>query len=201
MRVVDQVYRDVPPSELDEDETETAHVLLFSGKPDEAALVAERIGLRAPCVCPPINDGSSKSHREPSAPGGSTGGLLSRLLSFLIEGFAACGEAPGPGCFGPSEHRDHQDLARGHSEHARGTNVVRWAGSDLPDLDETATNQTMTPTRHTSPIGRFWSRIRRERNVRRTIASLSALDDMTLKDIGLHRSQIGSVARYGNLPV
>ena len=76
---------------------------------------------------------------------------------------------------------------------------VRLVGSGLPDLHETASNQTRVPTTPTSSIARFWARMRRERNVRRTMVRLSALDDWTLKDIGLHRSQVESVARHGDL--
>ena len=42
-----------------------------------------------------------------------------------------------------------------------------------------------------------WSRMRRERQVRRTAAMLRAMDDQTLRDIGIHRSQIESVAVHG----
>ena len=40
-------------------------------------------------------------------------------------------------------------------------------------------------------------RIRRERDIARSIAQLSSLDDRTLLDMGIQRSQIAHVARYG----
>jgi uncharacterized protein YjiS (DUF1127 family) len=43
-----------------------------------------------------------------------------------------------------------------------------------------------------STIARFWSRGRRERHTRLMSAELQALDDRMLKDIGIHRCQIGS---------
>jgi uncharacterized protein YjiS (DUF1127 family) len=47
----------------------------------------------------------------------------------------------------------------------------------------------------TSRISSFRSWHRREREVRRTAALLEALDDRTLKDIGIYRCEIESVAR------
>jgi uncharacterized protein YjiS (DUF1127 family) len=46
-----------------------------------------------------------------------------------------------------------------------------------------------------SPVARFWSWARREWEVGRTIATLQALDDRTLRDLGLYRCQIASVVR------
>ena len=46
-------------------------------------------------------------------------------------------------------------------------------------------------------------RFRRRMAVRATIVQLSALDDRTLSDIGLRRSELGSIAmhgRFGRLP-
>jgi uncharacterized protein YjiS (DUF1127 family) len=39
--------------------------------------------------------------------------------------------------------------------------------------------------------------IRRERDIARSISMLASLDDRTLDDIGIHRSQIPQAARYG----
>lgn len=78
---------------------------------------------------------------------------------------------------------------------------------------ETAYNPNITErVRSTSPgwsaritslAARFWSRMRRKREVRLAITRLDVLDDRTLKDIGLHRSQVESAVthreRYGFL--
>jgi uncharacterized protein YjiS (DUF1127 family) len=47
-------------------------------------------------------------------------------------------------------------------------------------------------------IARLWSALCREWQTQRTIVRLEALDDHMLKDIGIHRSQIPSVAKHGN---
>jgi uncharacterized protein YjiS (DUF1127 family) len=43
---------------------------------------------------------------------------------------------------------------------------------------------------------RLWSKIRHERKCRRTIAALEALDDQTLKDIGVLRYDIEQDVRH-----
>jgi uncharacterized protein YjiS (DUF1127 family) len=45
--------------------------------------------------------------------------------------------------------------------------------------------------------GKLWSTLLLERDVRRSRDALLALDDRTLKDIGLSRSEIDRAARYG----
>jgi len=47
-----------------------------------------------------------------------------------------------------------------------------------------------------STIASFWSRSRRERQMRLARAELQALDDRMLKDIGLQRLQIESAALH-----
>jgi len=42
-----------------------------------------------------------------------------------------------------------------------------------------------------------WKAYRREREIGRAVAHLAALDDRTLKDIGLHRSEIENAVRRG----
>jgi uncharacterized protein YjiS (DUF1127 family) len=46
------------------------------------------------------------------------------------------------------------------------------------------------------PVFRFWSRLSRARRTRLTVTRLEALDDHMLKDIGIHRCQIESIARH-----
>lgn len=204
MRIVGQVYRDVSESELEKDATETEHGPLCSGAPYGRVLLVKRNDLSAPGEWRPTNNETSGLHREPLASRGSIAAMLSWLLSFLIDGFAASGNAMAPHCLEANAHVDDQDLERNarprtYGEHALGPNIVSALRSNLSDSGETESNRTIAPTRPASPSARFWSGLGRERNVRQTIMSLSALDDLTLKDIGLHRSQIESVARYGDL--
>ena len=69
-----------------------------------------------------------------------------------------------------------------------------WGIDDLATYGQ-AMGQSTSPVRSPSTISRFWLRVRQEWEVSRTIVSLSVLDDRTLKDIGLDRSQIESIAR------
>lgn len=46
-------------------------------------------------------------------------------------------------------------------------------------------------------VQRLWRHFRQERDIANAISLLSSLDDRTLHDIGLDRSQIATVARYG----
>ena len=48
-----------------------------------------------------------------------------------------------------------------------------------------------------SALARFWLRLLRERHARLMIDELQALDDATLKDIGVYRCQIESMVRTG----
>ncbi len=65
MRIVDQVYRDVSPSELDEHETETAHVLLFSGKRSlQSELDCARLAFARQSTTDRRNRIASQVHRE-----------------------------------------------------------------------------------------------------------------------------------------
>jgi uncharacterized protein YjiS (DUF1127 family) len=49
-------------------------------------------------------------------------------------------------------------------------------------------------------MGRWIARIRKERRIRRGIEEMMALDDRMLRDIGVSRSDVEYVARYGRWP-
>jgi uncharacterized protein YjiS (DUF1127 family) len=49
-----------------------------------------------------------------------------------------------------------------------------------------------------APVANRWARWRREREIKKAVATLAEFDDRTLRDIGIpHRSQIEHAARYG----
>lgn len=66
------------------------------------------------------------------------------------------------------------------------------------DLARPAGARTPARVSILSPVRGLWSRLLREREVTRMVAMLKTLDDRTLKDIGIHRSQIEGVARHGD---
>ena len=86
MGYIGQSYDAAPASELDRDETKTAHVRLCPGMLRERAGVEERHDVGTPDDWPPISSGSSGSHHEPSASGCSMDAVSSWLLACLIEG-------------------------------------------------------------------------------------------------------------------
>jgi uncharacterized protein YjiS (DUF1127 family) len=66
-----------------------------------------------------------------------------------------------------------------------------------PARASSRTNSPDWPAWIASILGRLSSRVLREREVGRARAALYALDDWTLKDIGISRHEIDLVARYG----
>ncbi len=46
-------------------------------------------------------------------------------------------------------------------------------------------------------VAKAFAWIAEQRRIKRTVATLSSLSDATLKDIGIERGNIDSVARYG----
>jgi len=46
-------------------------------------------------------------------------------------------------------------------------------------------------------VVRFWRWLQHERRIARGIVELGELDDRTLRDLGIHRSEISHIVRYG----
>ncbi|MBV8180398.1 MAG: DUF1127 domain-containing protein [Mycobacterium sp.] len=107
-------------------------------------------------------------------------------MTQVIESFAAYGESLYPGGVVPREHPDR------HSDGA-------WQSAPCSQADPTTLAGAAMTTRASvaSPVSRLWSWIRREREVRRAVVMLRTLDDRTLLDLGIHRSQIEGVVRHG----
>jgi uncharacterized protein YjiS (DUF1127 family) len=155
----------------------------------------------------PAEDGSPRS--RPNESRHKFAAAISWLAALLIESFAAYGEAMYP-CFvdpgdlinGQEPELDSQCRRPAEFEHR---SEAQWLSAGAPreaeNLCQSASVQNASPgsiAKTASPVVRFWARMRAERRVRATIAKLAALDDHTLKDIGIHRCQIESVVRHSN---
>jgi uncharacterized protein YjiS (DUF1127 family) len=121
--------------------------------------------------------------------------------------------------------RDTADSADAAAEPARG--ALAWTDCPLPQVSPDAVARwSMPPSTRTSPavttfltaappvevapsvrpgwvaraatiFGKLWSGILRKGELRRSRIALQALDDRTLKDIGISRYEIDRVVRYG----
>jgi uncharacterized protein YjiS (DUF1127 family) len=129
------------------------------------------------------------------APRHPVAAAFSWLAVCLIESFAAYGQAIHPGLVDPCEIEDHREPAW-HSQFRSQAQDEREA--EAPWL--TAGYPRAAPgswiNRVKSVVAGFWSSMRFEWQVTRTMTDLGRLDDRMLKDIGLHRCQIESVARH-----
>jgi len=152
-------------------------------------------------------NGSAQSLPEHDAPRRPFTTAISSLVAHFIESLAAYGEAIYPSCVGHGGPTDSHEPTQ-DSELRRPSAIGRQ--SDAPWLTASYSRIAEDPLRSAeprtaspgwsatiaSPFISFWSRMRRARMIRPTITRLEALDDHMLKDIGLHRSQIESVARH-----
>jgi uncharacterized protein YjiS (DUF1127 family) len=133
--------------------------------------------------------------------------LVSWLLTGVVESFAAYAEGMYPGLSEPSEYVDRQDLMR--SSHPRRQMTAQHEGGAVPGHAVQPFSFGSCPSPEDAPGPRFrWSasimsaiaklpsRMRHARQTRLAIARLEALDDRTLKDIGIHRCQIERTARF-----
>jgi uncharacterized protein YjiS (DUF1127 family) len=136
---------------------------------------------------------------------------MSGLVAFLAESFAVRGEAVYPSLL---DYAGWIDASEVTDAKRPGSRVLpRWQDqheNEVPRPNESylRTSEDFEESANTPPasagwsgtitscLTRFWSRICREWEVSSTVRGLQALDDQTLRDIGLHRSEIESVARH-----
>jgi uncharacterized protein YjiS (DUF1127 family) len=165
------------------------------------------VGTSRASQTPASSNRSPQTLDEPGSSPRPTRIVTSRLLEFFIEAFAAYGRATYPTFADLGELIDHQVPDRDSQLHSQFQDEygheAPWLNanhtSTSGDVDRSTKWQTASPswsTRITSPIVRFWFWMRYERQVWLKITALQALDDRTLKDIGIHRSQIESAVRH-----
>jgi uncharacterized protein YjiS (DUF1127 family) len=146
--------------------------------------------------CPVTRESSSQPFRR----------AMSWLGTVMIESLAASAQAMYPVCLTPGE-TDEEDAepALQNPRLAEPGNDPAWShGTQTLSFDDwLATEKISTgsfgwSTRVRARAVRLWSTVCRARQRRRAIVELEALDDRTLKDIGIHRSHIESVVEHGN---
>jgi uncharacterized protein YjiS (DUF1127 family) len=166
------------------------------------------VGSRPAGEAPARRNGSPQAQSKPDALRRPIATTMSRLLE-RFEGSAAHGEALYPSFSDPGElidrqepDSDSQSCRQTQDEHG---NKAPWLNASHPrtsaDPGRSTRAQTASPgwsARIASSVARFWSSMHRERAAWLATKMLEALDDRTLKDIGLHRSQIASVVRHGD---
>jgi uncharacterized protein YjiS (DUF1127 family) len=155
--------------------------------------------------------GSSRSN--PNASQHPASEAMSRVLACLSESFTVRGAAMYPRLLDYADLIDAGDVADG--ERPGKCLLPRWQAqvqreNEVPRLSRgylrtsesfegSANTQSAFPGwsgRVTSCVTGFWSRICREWQIWSTVRQLQTLDDRTLEDIGIHRSQIESAALY-----
>jgi uncharacterized protein YjiS (DUF1127 family) len=134
---------------------------------------------------------------------------MSWLATATIEGFAAAGQAMYPVCPITDQVRgeDAEPALQAFRQAELGSDptslhsIQSWSFGDLLAMEEVSPASFGWNARVRSRVVRLWSAICRARRMRRAVAELEALDDCLLKDIGIHRFEIESNARYGNFHV
>jgi uncharacterized protein YjiS (DUF1127 family) len=198
MRIVDQVHHDTSSSAFDS----------YPEYSDPLAGAAPACEAPA-CEVPASGDGSPQPRSESNASRHPIATAMSWLVAQFIEGCAAYGEAVYPCLLDLAEHdRDQEperDSQRRWQAQVEYRSELPWPSTTpaLKSEDSKRSAKALTiPTgsdaRVASVATRFWARIRRKRQTGLTIARLEALDDRTLKDIGIHQSQIESTVRHGD---
>jgi hypothetical protein len=166
--------------------------------------IADEARLRPANERPPGCNGSPQS---PSVPGASRRRIAKAtawLGTCLIEGLAAYGEAMSPGFFEAGALIDPQEHERnsqpGSQPQDEPWSDAPWLNATRPQSPEQSGRsvRVRTGSMGWSAVARFWSRMRRERGIRRTITQLTALDDRTREDVAAHQSQAESVVRYAD---
>lgn len=145
---------------------------------------------------------ADRNQRGPAANAG--------FLNSLVEGYALYAAAVYPPLFQANEIARQRDVAlfRNAANEERAVDNLD-AGldddvSDLTDDSRPAANPAGEKSIALRVLGVLGSAllipyrfIQREREIGRAISMLSAMDDRSLRDIGLHRSQIEHMVRYG----
>ena len=120
------------------------------------------------------------SSPEPNTRGRRMGTVMSLAIDLAIEGFALSAATFHPELLLPLAEQDHRRLRV--KDHPDG----RPADTAPTDFAVWRTRITSI----TSIVAELWSKMRREREIRRIKAAWETIDDRTLKDVGVTRCEM-----------
>jgi uncharacterized protein YjiS (DUF1127 family) len=135
---------------------------------------------------------------------------MSWLAVQVIEGFATCGAAEYPGCFGSVDNSgdsygsaegspDRQHAGRmGHPQEDQTLVTTHRRADDLTRFGAIQPDSPSWRSWIPSFVARRWAAMRCEREIRRAISALEAMDARTLRDAGIGRCEIEYVVRNGS---
>jgi uncharacterized protein YjiS (DUF1127 family) len=134
----------------------------------------------------------------------SIGAAISAITDCYVEGFALHVTSLHPEIFlSPRENEDH-DVEQPQFEQPQRRQVVMKSSFERDDAASLMSLGTVPPWGSSrgswwlfSLPARLWSKLAEAHERRRSTAALEALDDRTLKDMGLTRNEIHHVVRYG----
>jgi len=143
--------------------------------------------------------------------------IWSSVLDFFVEGLSACGASfyPPAAYFNAGGEILPRQVPGANGRRVTLSLVpssVRWTEDDHPAVngpgmatDALVSQEIETPGRWSwltscrEVVAAIWAHKRQERKIRQAIKALAALDDATLKELGIHdRDQIEDAVRYGS---
>jgi len=116
---------------------------------------------------------------KPNPWGHRVAAVTSWMIDLVIEGFASSAATLHPEFFPLGEHAYRRDLGKDRPD---------GLGNDTAPTDFAVWRARINSI--TSIVAELWSRMRREREIRRISAAWETIDDRTLKDIGISRCEI-----------
>jgi uncharacterized protein YjiS (DUF1127 family) len=129
--------------------------------------------------CAAVDWGISRCLSKPNPRGRRAAAVRSWLIDAAIEGLALSAATLHREFFRWGEHAHRRDL---------GKDRLDGPDADTAPADFAVWRVWINST--ASIVAELWSRMRREREIRRISAAWEAIDDRTLKDIGISRCEI-----------
>ena len=134
----------------------------------------------------------------------SIGAAISSVMDCCVEGFALHVTSLHPEIFLSPRDKEAHALEQPQLEQPQRRQALMKSSFERDDATSLMSLGTVPPWGSSrwswwlfSLPARLWSRLAEAQQHRRSTAALEALDDRTLKDLGLTRNEIHHVVRYG----